>query len=610
MTVISIFGVLCEFQSLCGIFCCWWYQSTCCWYYWIQFLDFCPCPYFLLPSCWTLQVSVHIKQRLQLKVIPLLRQSASSMMSLSTKTQHCLSFWHTKPGIFCSIRIQVLRPTDLLAIWYLLDSRTHAGITQALTLCILQGHLVVQSTMSKSICSPMKTKIRFLVTNYLLLVSSIIWSCILSTSTGLKVRALSLVHSPNRPFAATYTPQCLGNLLQCRMVSYWCSHTRNIRQDSCDVCGIARWRLSLSCAGVYVLHPTRMGWEATYSEISQESKVWPWQLVPSLSSTNCCWLHRGGSPLCEVARYLLTLHCWLMLFYRCEHYSQRSRHHLLNFQVGNGLYDEHYLAALLTDNWPVIHKIEGQVQQQGYGPLAPCHTIRNFSTMCVNCGELFSVSSHILYCSDIPHHSANGSMVMMEMETSKCTCKFAIYTPQKQYCDKCPWILIVWHSPHNHPPPTPTKTPFAIITAILDLLSSFDCELPDMTTLTFLQHPASAAFLRTRLLHLELPTFTDLHPSLANTDHLGWYGKVQYKVSRPRAKQVMVGLSISAFFYVWFTFPQNGLLTRLMHDLFFLVSVNILALSPLTFGRQGMIQRMLWSQDTKMLTGLVFIALW
>lgn len=76
--------------------------------------------------------------------------------------------------------------------------------------------------------------------------------------------------------------------------------------------------------------------------------------------------------------------------FRCKHYNRvLSRDHLINFDVGSGSYDLEYLEALSKNNVEDIEFIESNAELDGYGPLAPCLTIVNFSSQRIDCRATF-----------------------------------------------------------------------------------------------------------------------------------------------------------------------------------------------------------------------------
>lgn len=105
----------------------------------------------------------------------------------------------------------------------------------------------------------------------------------------------------------------------------------------------------------------------------------------------------------------------------------------------------------------------------------------------------------------------------------RCRCKFRVFEPLPEYRESCPRILVVCHGEHQHPIPLPSKTPPAIRSEIFSLLEAVEQDLPDLTPRRLIRHPATIAFLRQRLPHIHNPTLSDLHPSLANRDHIRTY---------------------------------------------------------------------------------------
>lgn len=71
---------------------------------------------------------------------------------------------------------------------------------------------------------------------------------------------------------------------------------------------------------------------------------------------------------------------------RCEHYdSSTNRDHLINYEVGSGLYDLEYLEAIFHEDQELIEEIEESYAPDGLGPLASCSTMSNFNSMKVTC---------------------------------------------------------------------------------------------------------------------------------------------------------------------------------------------------------------------------------
>lgn len=118
------------------------------------------------------------------------------------------------------------------------------------------------------------------------------------------------------------------------------------------------------------------------------------------------------------------------------------------------------------------------------------------------------------------HRTESGDLEIPELRQMKCLSNYRIFEPVEEYRHLCPRVLIICHGEHSHPIPLPTKTPPSIREDICNLLESLQHDLPDLTARRFLRHPAVYTFLRQRLPAVITPTLSDLHPSLANRDHL------------------------------------------------------------------------------------------
>jgi hypothetical protein len=71
--------------------------------------------------------------------------------------------------------------------------------------------------------------------------------------------------------------------------------------------------------------------------------------------------------------------------YRCEHYCIRgNRDHFIQYLDNEG-YDIDYLDAYFNEDMEEIERIESAANSAGYGPLAPCSTIYNFSSQRTHC---------------------------------------------------------------------------------------------------------------------------------------------------------------------------------------------------------------------------------
>ncbi|TEB22558.1 hypothetical protein FA13DRAFT_1798848 [Coprinellus micaceus] len=142
----------------------------------------------------------------------------------------------------------------------------------------------------------------------------------------------------------------------------------------------------------------------------------------------------------------------------CEHYGNGSRDHLRDMSPSDGIYDLEYLRALFNKDQDIINDIEEELLvSHQLGPRASC-------TYTMNCS---SVRVHCL--------------------------------------------------------PVPSQMPYIIREKLSDLLTTMPDDLADLTTCRFMRHPMLQSFLVTELNvtpPLQAPQLSDLHPSLANWDHL------------------------------------------------------------------------------------------
>ncbi|KAJ3964422.1 hypothetical protein EV361DRAFT_812152, partial [Lentinula raphanica] len=195
----------------------------------------------------------------------------------------------------------------------------------------------------------------------------------------------------------------------------------------------------------------------------------------------------------------------------CEHFDkQASRNHFCDFSLANDIFHTEYLLALCTGDSNEIYRWENIALDDGYGPLAPCSTVRNNTTIRVDC--------------PYQHRASEGLMLMTEMVTLSCRSIFRVYEPVEEFRQMCPRILVVCSGEHTHPVPLSTKTPPNIRSEILDLLeTSMVRELADMTPRRFLRHPIVLSYIRRKVPFISQPQLSDLHPSLNNMDHLRAY---------------------------------------------------------------------------------------
>ncbi|SJL06250.1 uncharacterized protein ARMOST_09586 [Armillaria ostoyae] len=106
------------------------------------------------------------------------------------------------------------------------------------------------------------------------------------------------------------------------------------------------------------------------------------------------------------------------------------------------------------------------------------------------------------------------------MSQISCTSKITVYVPLPDYHKDCPKVLVVCCSSHSHPIPLPSTTPALLKRELQNLLQDFDQDLPDLTPRRLLRHPLFRSYLKKALPHISFPIGMDLHPSLANLDHL------------------------------------------------------------------------------------------
>ncbi|KAJ7192674.1 hypothetical protein GGX14DRAFT_546454 [Mycena pura] len=225
--------------------------------------------------------------------------------------------------------------------------------------------------------------------------------------------------------------------------------------------------------------------ETRYSEVEmQQREAW-------LGQQDRARRGHAARPTCA-GRLLFRHNIDGRAFIMCEHYSRReNRDHLIDYSVGQGLYDTEYLEALFSDDDDLVAAFERDgLAASGGGPMGICTTVANFSTIKVSC--------------DNEHRNESGELVILPLQHLECTSKFR-------------------SGEHSHVIPISTKTPPHIRADVFGLLRTLDQDVPDLTTRRFLRHPSTLAFLRDRLPDIENPTLLDLHPSLANRDHVRAY---------------------------------------------------------------------------------------
>jgi hypothetical protein len=122
------------------------------------------------------------------------------------------------------------------------------------------------------------------------------------------------------------------------------------------------------------------------------------------------------------------------------------------------------------------------------------------------------------------HRQAVGKLKqgVLRKWTHHCTAKFNIYVPHDLVA--CPRIVVLCSNPHSHPPPAPVKTPTPLVDIFHELLALMKWKLADATPRRIYFDTAFIQGLH-EVLGWDFPdgrdaTLQDLHPSLANLDHV------------------------------------------------------------------------------------------
>ncbi|KDQ62455.1 hypothetical protein JAAARDRAFT_54405 [Jaapia argillacea MUCL 33604] len=181
----------------------------------------------------------------------------------------------------------------------------------------------------------------------------------------------------------------------------------------------------------------------------------------------------------------------------------------VRYDINESSYDIDYLEALFTEDTDEIKRVEDLANQFGFGPLAPCPTVANFSSNRV--------------CCPCEHRLEDGSLSHAELDVLACCSKLCIFMPLPEYQERCPKVLVVCHREHSHLPPSPSKTPIFIQNEIIQLMQTLQFDLPDLTPRRLLCHPSVLSYIQQRLPDTLNPTISGLHSSLTNQDHLRVY---------------------------------------------------------------------------------------
>jgi len=102
----------------------------------------------------------------------------------------------------------------------------------------------------------------------------------------------------------------------------------------------------------------------------------------------------------------------------------------------------------------------------------------------------------------------------------QCTAKFDIYMPEDLAA--CSQVVVICRNPHSHALPAPVKTPPSLVNLFQSLLLDMDWRLADATPRRIMLDSGFMKGLRTSLgwVSDRTPCLSDIHPSLANLDHV------------------------------------------------------------------------------------------
>ncbi|KIJ46898.1 hypothetical protein M422DRAFT_46016 [Sphaerobolus stellatus SS14] len=196
----------------------------------------------------------------------------------------------------------------------------------------------------------------------------------------------------------------------------------------------------------------------------------------------------------------------------CEHYnSHTSRYHLLDYTPSREQLELNYLEVYFSNDVEELLVMEKVASHLGFGPHAPCMTVENYSAQRTHCS--------------IEHRNEDDQLTSIPLIQMHCKSRFLLYSPLEEERENCSLVLLVCIGPHTHPIPFPRKTPKNIQAEVFDMLCCMDLDLADATPRCMMRHPAVIAHLRSLLSNGsdQDNTLSDLHPSLANKDHLRIY---------------------------------------------------------------------------------------
>jgi hypothetical protein len=139
----------------------------------------------------------------------------------------------------------------------------------------------------------------------------------------------------------------------------------------------------------------------------------------------------------------------------------------------------------------------------------------------VSC-SYFIIATVLILCKAYWHRTSDGKLAcgtLLKWDHN-CKAKFDIYVPED--LPACPKVVVICRHPHSHPPPAPVKTPPSLVDLFRSLLVDMDWQLADATPRRIVLHSGFMRGLRTSLgwVSDQSPCLSDLHPSLANLDHV------------------------------------------------------------------------------------------
>ncbi|KAF9026394.1 hypothetical protein BDZ89DRAFT_1134819 [Hymenopellis radicata] len=193
----------------------------------------------------------------------------------------------------------------------------------------------------------------------------------------------------------------------------------------------------------------------------------------------------------------------------CEHYNTlNNRSHYVQY-IDDGFYDCDYLEAFFSDDSEATRTIEEAACNNGHGPLASCTTVTNTTSRRRHC--------------PYPHRHDDGTFKQALLTQIECTAQFRLYEPLEEYRKTCPYVVVSYSGEHTHAPPLPLTTPQRIRSEIFEIFAKMGEDLADLTPRRFLRHAITRTYICSKLPNMRHATLGDVHPSLANREHLAMY---------------------------------------------------------------------------------------